>query len=520
VIHAPNAAAQHLSSAYSLEQLPNVQAVAPLAVILRPGIRLARQAAPLPISLGEALNARRSQRDFTAQPVPLHALSAWLSVASSQGASADAPRTYPSAGGLYPTRLHLLVRNVEPLPSGLYTYQPGDHSLVRLEADSTALDERLKTMLGVDTLEHGLGAAGAYAFVSADLECSQRKYGARAYRFVLQESGHLAQNLLLASAGLGLAALPLGSYLDDQAEAILGLGGTAESVLYVIALGAHARDRDPLEAAAQRSMQREASRRAEGWQQWRLETPDPQALLGGGLGARLEALRRSGVVGAWWYLVKSDGAPHLRLRVQPGADTLEPELTAQLRAVFEALGRDRLLDRFEAGVYEPERFLFGGDTGLALTHAFFDLDSRFALYAAGTRSDHASLAWTALLLREAGLDPFEHWDVWQRVLELRPAAPLERLRSMIQGVRRLVRGEADALRDDLTRHSSELERLVRVELPALGQALREAQRSGRLHRGLRELLSVWIVFHWNRLLFTGTFQSRLAQLLAEAWNPD
>jgi thiopeptide-type bacteriocin biosynthesis protein len=219
--------------------------------------------------------------------------------------------------------------------------------------------------------------------------------------------------------------------------------------------------------------------------------------------------------------VKSDAAPHLRLRVQPARGVDAVTLGDDLERTFDGLRVAGALQSFHRGVYEPERFLFGGEVGMALAHRFFDLDSRFALNTDG--SDQASLLWTALLLREAGLDPFEHWDVWQRVLELRPAtsATLEpRLVALVDPVRRLVRRDVETLKDDLIRRSSALHDLVRVELPALGSALREAQRQGRLQRGLRELLSVWIVFHWNRCLFTGTFQSRLAQLLTEAWNPD
>jgi thiopeptide-type bacteriocin biosynthesis protein len=515
-----DALARHEASAYTLERLPRVQPVAPSAAELRDGIVLPR-CAPLNIPLGEALRARRSQRDFSLASMSLESLSAWLSVVAAESSAADAPRTYPSAGGLYATRLLVLVRAVNGLANGLYTYQSGNHRLEPHEVNPDELSDALRTMLGVSQLERGLGAASVYAFVTADLECSERKYGARAYRFVLQESGHLTQNLLLASGALGLAALPLGSYLDDQAERIVAHGGSKASVLYVVALAAEAHDADALEAAAQISRRREATQRHAAWQQWRLETDDPKALLRTALSATLEGMRADGRVASWWFLVKSDAAPHLRLRVQPARGVDAATLGDDLERTFDGLRVAGALQSFHRGVYEPERFLFGGEVGMALAHRFFDLDSRFALNTDG--SDQASLLWTALLLREAGLDPFEHWDVWQRVLELRPAtsATLEpRLVALVDPVRRLVRRDVETLKDDLIRRSSALHDLVRVELPALGSALREAQRQGRLQRGLRELLSVWIVFHWNRCLFTGTFQSRLAQLLTEAWNPD
>ena len=63
------------------------------------------------------------------------------------------------------------------------------------------------------------------------------KYGLRGYRFALLEAGHAAQNLLLAATALRVPALPLGGFFDARVEALLGIDGVDESVLYGIALG-------------------------------------------------------------------------------------------------------------------------------------------------------------------------------------------------------------------------------------------------------------------------------------------
>jgi hypothetical protein len=59
-----------------------------------------------------------------------------------------------------------------------------------------------------------------------------RKYGERAVRFLLQEAGHLMQNLCLLSTGLGLATVPLGGYFERAIARQLLLPAT-DLVLYV-----------------------------------------------------------------------------------------------------------------------------------------------------------------------------------------------------------------------------------------------------------------------------------------------
>jgi SagB-type dehydrogenase family enzyme len=82
-------------------------------------------------------------------------------------------------------------------------------------------------------------AAGAAAVivVSAVFWRSRFKYGLRGYRFVLLEAGHVAQNILLAAAALGLAAVPLGGFYDRRVDELLGVNGVDESALYLLCVG-------------------------------------------------------------------------------------------------------------------------------------------------------------------------------------------------------------------------------------------------------------------------------------------
>ena len=64
---------------------------------------------------------------------------------------------------------------------------------------------------------------------------SQTKYGPRGYRYVLLESGHVAQNICLRAAELDLATLCMGGFVDSALNARLGLKAPYEGVVYTIA---------------------------------------------------------------------------------------------------------------------------------------------------------------------------------------------------------------------------------------------------------------------------------------------
>ena len=65
------------------------------------------------------------------------------------------------------------------------------------------------------------------------------KYGERGYRFILQESGHIAQNVYLLCEALGLKCCALGGFRisDEQIEKFLGIDGLTESIVYTLVVG-------------------------------------------------------------------------------------------------------------------------------------------------------------------------------------------------------------------------------------------------------------------------------------------
>jgi nitroreductase len=51
------------------------------------------------------------------------------------------------------------------------------------------------------------------------------------------ETGHVAQNVLLEAVSLGLGAVPIGAFRDDELDRLLGLDSREENSLYLIAIG-------------------------------------------------------------------------------------------------------------------------------------------------------------------------------------------------------------------------------------------------------------------------------------------
>ncbi|KIF02077.1 hypothetical protein PL81_32025 [Streptomyces sp. RSD-27] len=83
----------------------------------------------------------------------------------------------------------------------------------------------------------GIDDAPVVLALYADLGLLRRRYGLRALRLALLETGHLAQTLLLTGTALGLAGTPLGGFQDDLAHELLGLDDLEQPLQYLLPLG-------------------------------------------------------------------------------------------------------------------------------------------------------------------------------------------------------------------------------------------------------------------------------------------
>jgi len=199
-------------------------------------IRLPEPGAELRLSLREAIEQRKSVRQFGGQPLTLYELATLVKLA---GGVLDetrgdplARRAIPSGGGLYPTELYILPLDVPELAAGAYHYDVFEHELARF------VDSAAEPFLGrACYLGKALMTASVAFAISACFERQSVKYEERAYRFSLLECGHLAQNLLLVGTAMGLGTLAVGGFMDDEINHYLKLDGRREAVLYLILMG-------------------------------------------------------------------------------------------------------------------------------------------------------------------------------------------------------------------------------------------------------------------------------------------
>ena len=135
-------------------------------------------------------------------------------------------RAAPSAGGLYPAELYVAIRGVEGAPDGLFAYDAREHALVVCwEGDFTA-------DLTHAAFHHpAMSDARIILIATGVFQRSAWRYGDRAYRRVLLDTGHVLGNAVVAAEAEGLSIVPLTDFHDEPLENMLLLDPASEGVL-------------------------------------------------------------------------------------------------------------------------------------------------------------------------------------------------------------------------------------------------------------------------------------------------
>lgn len=162
----------------------------------------------------------------TDRGISLEELSRFLS-RSYGAAQGSKRRPYASAGALYPVSVLIAAPNIfatedvrsQALPEGVYHYRPHTHRLEKLVDRSYA--EALDLIMGTQVSEFG-SPAFFVAYVMY-FEKSAIKYGTRAYRLMLIETGAMLQRAAMVGQDLGLSSRPWFGFSDFELGAMLGL---------------------------------------------------------------------------------------------------------------------------------------------------------------------------------------------------------------------------------------------------------------------------------------------------------
>lgn len=183
-----------------------------------------------PMSLEEAIRERRSVRDYSDSPLSLEEVGQLLW--ATQGITSETgARAAPSAGGTFPLELYVAVGRVNGLETGIYHYLPHGHELTLVAQGD------LRAALADACLDQQWVGEGAIdIIVAADFSRTTGRYGDRGIRYVHLEAGHAAQNLCLQATALGLGAVTVGAFSDQEVAAALHLPSQHEP-LYVMPVG-------------------------------------------------------------------------------------------------------------------------------------------------------------------------------------------------------------------------------------------------------------------------------------------
>ncbi|RLE13597.1 nitroreductase [Candidatus Aerophobetes bacterium] len=183
------------------------------------------------MSVEEAINKRRSIRDFSAQALSLQDLSQLLWAAQGITGEGGFGRSCPSAGALYPLEIYVVVKNINGLERGIYSYVVFQHGLEPVTRGDYS-EELSDACLG----QVFIAQAPLVISISADYERITWKYGERGIRYIWIEAGHCGQNISLQAVSLGLVSVPVGAFWDREVKKVLCIPQNFDPV-YVIPVG-------------------------------------------------------------------------------------------------------------------------------------------------------------------------------------------------------------------------------------------------------------------------------------------
>ena len=218
-----------------LPQPPLQKAYAPDALLI--DLPSPREVALGPTDLFELIERRQSRREYSDKPITLQELSFLLW--ATQGVKRIVRdgfatlRTVPSGGSRHAFETYLAANRVDGLEPGIYRYLALEHKLIRVSSPPDLPAQLGKACFGQDFA----GTAAAVFFWSCIPYRCEWRYAVAAHKTLAQDSGHVCQNLYIACEALGLGTVAIGSYHQEMADALCGLDGTDEFVIYAAPVG-------------------------------------------------------------------------------------------------------------------------------------------------------------------------------------------------------------------------------------------------------------------------------------------
>ncbi|MFH1421219.1 MAG: SagB/ThcOx family dehydrogenase [Planctomycetota bacterium] len=180
------------------------------------------------LSVEEAINNRRSVREFEKAPITLKHVSQLLWAAQGK-TSNNGFRAAPSAGATFPLEVYLVAGEVEGLDTGLYKYIVSSHKLEKVKNGDIR-----KSLFEAALLQDFILKAPASIVIAAVYERTAARYRDRAPRYVYIEVGHVGENIYLQCESLALGTVAVGAFDDAKVKKALGI---KEEPLYIMPIG-------------------------------------------------------------------------------------------------------------------------------------------------------------------------------------------------------------------------------------------------------------------------------------------
>lgn len=186
----------------------------------------------------EVIKKRRSRRKYSDQKLTLEEFSFLIwAVQGIQRIGTKKPVTYrtvPASGGIHPFETYLVIHKVESIKAGLYRYLPIEHSLLFLKRiDSDWLENLVYACRGQEFVRKA-----AVIFIwTAIPSRTEWRYANEAHKAIAQASGHVCQNLYLASETIGAGTCAISAYAQGAMDDLLGVDGEGEFTTYLASVG-------------------------------------------------------------------------------------------------------------------------------------------------------------------------------------------------------------------------------------------------------------------------------------------
>lgn len=186
-------------------------------------------------TIAEAIIHRRSRRRFINTEISTEVFSSLIFHSCGSmiflNPKGEDKRFYPSAGARYPLEVYPFIFKVNGIAKGGYHYHIKSHSLEKI------LDENSAKQIFQSFDQPWLKQCAVLFVITSITSRTEIKYGDRAYRHVLTEYGHLAQNLYLVGQSFDIGCCSIGGFIDDRINRLLDLDFEDEAVVGVVAMG-------------------------------------------------------------------------------------------------------------------------------------------------------------------------------------------------------------------------------------------------------------------------------------------